>query len=449
MTMMKFMKPIQTLAALLMAVAATTSCSSGDTIIDEPINEPIVKPEAPKTYTMTVQATMGGDAASTRALAIDDVTGALNATWKKGETVAVYSVTGTAPSISVSDSPVGKLTALGNGATVTLSGSITGITPTADAKLRLKFSSASNYNSQKGTLAYIADYCDYATADVTITDVTDSKVTTTDASFENQQAIVKFSLKNKDTDAVITTQRLLVKCGSNTYSYTYDVKLTNASSDIYVAIPPKENKTVTLNAISDNGFFIYEKSGVTFKKGKYYTVSVKMTRSGDLSKLPIDYKACDGDVLTGTLNGDLKLSIADGATVTLNGVNISANEGAGITCEGNANIILSGTNSVTTAKLDFGGIQAGPANTTLTISGSGSLTATGAKYGAGIGGGNHKPCGAITINGGTVTAAGGDGAAGIGSGCEGGCGNITITNGATQVKATRGSDEVNPKVWTD
>ena len=121
--MMKFMKPIQTLAALLMAVAATTACSSGDTILDEPINEPIVKPEAPKTYTMTVQATMGGDAASTRALAIDDVTGALNATWKKGETVAVYSVTGTAPSISVSDSPVGTLTAQGSGATTTLSGS--------------------------------------------------------------------------------------------------------------------------------------------------------------------------------------------------------------------------------------------------------------------------------------------------------------------------------------
>ena len=230
--MMKFMKPIKTLAALLMAVAATTACSSGDTIIDEPI----VNLEAPKTYTMTVQATMGGDAATTRALAIDDVTGALNATWKKGETVAVYSVTGTAPSISVSDSPVGTLTALGNGATTTLTGSITGITPTADAKLRLKFSSASNYNSQKGTLAYIADYCDYATADVTITDVTDGKVTTTDASFENQQAIVKFSLKNKDTDAAITTQRLLVECGS----YTYDVKLTNPSSDIYVAIPPKE-----------------------------------------------------------------------------------------------------------------------------------------------------------------------------------------------------------------
>lgn len=45
-----------------------------------------------------------------------------------------------------------------------------------------------------------------------------------------------------------------------------------------------------------------------------------------------------------------------------------------------------------------------------------SLTATGGEYGAGIGGGNGKPAGNITVESGTVTANGGRNAAGIGGG---------------------------------
>ena len=63
----------------------------------------------------------------------------------------------------------------------------------------------------------------------------------------------------------------------------------------------------------------------------------------DLSTLPGNYEAQDGDVLTGTLEGKsqpYKISIADGATVTLsdatiNGVDNQAYEWVGITCLGN------------------------------------------------------------------------------------------------------------------
>ena len=82
--MTKYMKPLQALGTLLIAVAVTTACSSGDTIIDEPI----VNHEAPKTYTMTVQATLGSDAATTRALGFD-TDGKLNATWITGDVVKV------------------------------------------------------------------------------------------------------------------------------------------------------------------------------------------------------------------------------------------------------------------------------------------------------------------------------------------------------------------------
>ena len=65
MTIKNFMTSIKTLAALLMAGAAFAACSSSD---DEILNEQPVNPTEPKTYTMTIQATKGGDAATTRGL---------------------------------------------------------------------------------------------------------------------------------------------------------------------------------------------------------------------------------------------------------------------------------------------------------------------------------------------------------------------------------------------
>ena len=67
---------------------------------------------------------------------------------------------------------------------------------------------------------------------------------------------------------------------------------------------------------------------------------------------------------------------------------------------------------------------------------AGSLTATGGKYGAGIGGGEGGNGEDITITGGTVNAASGDGA-GIGGGYKGNGKNITITGGT--VTATGGT----------
>ena len=69
---------------------------------------------------------------------------------------------------------------------------------------------------------------------------------------------------------------------------------------------------------------------------------------------------------------------------------------------------------------------------------AGSLTATGGKFGAGIGGGNGGSGKNITINGGTVEANGGLFGAGIGGGLNGVGKNITI-NGGT-VEATGGDN---------
>ena len=435
--MKKFMKSIQMMAALLLAVAATTACSNDDNAIDE--TTPATA-GAPKTYTLTVTASKGGEA-TTRALSIDDK-GALNATWKEGETVSVYIVTGEGINEAESANPIGTLTAQGSGATTTLTGTFDGDKPpSVGTKLRLRFNAKPDYKTQEGTLEYIAANCDHAVADVTINDVNGKDVKTTAASFVNQQAIVKFSLKRPDGTTPLAAGILKVKYGSSTYNVT----LATSASDIFVAIPGKTNKTVTLSAISADGNFGYENSAFTFENGKYYAIGVKMTALNHTT-FTSDYTAQDGDVLTGKLDGAEasntgNVKIAAGATVTLLDVDITnvanddGNQMAGIECLGDATIILSGSNKVKSGHYNKPAILVHSGHK-LTIKGSGALEATG--DGAGIGGGYDDDCGDIEILSGTVTATGGNGGAGIGSGSgvEGSCGDITIKGGT--VKATGG-----------
>ena len=202
----------------------------------------------------------------------------------------------------------------------------------------------------------------------------------------------------------------------------------------------------------------------------------------DISQLSYNYEAQNGEILYGTLGGNYKITIAADATVTLNSVTINGTNNssyawAGITCVGNATIILKdgSTNNVKGFYEDYPGIYV-PSGSTLIIkgetSGTGILNASSNddtnNSGAGIGGGwnlacgnieiqggvinatgstcaagigsNNQACGNITISGGTVTATGGSSGAGIGSGCGNGivenCGNITISGGT--VTATGG-----------
>lgn len=151
----------------------------------------------------------------------------------------------------------------------------------------------------------------------------------------------------------------------------------------------------------------------------------------DLGTLQGDYEAQNNDVLTGVLSGDKKISIADGATITLRDANItlsSSAQYAGITPLGDATILLEETNTVKGGNRNYPGIYV-PAGKTLIIDGTGSLNASSHGCGCGIGGGFEKAAGNTVINGGTITATGGEFAAGIGSGQYGSCGNILITGG--------------------
>ena len=229
---------------------------------------------------------------------------------------------------------------------------------------------------------------------------------------------------------------------------TYSVKMKDGTQDA-------KNWTITSGEKSAKGDAadgltgLSEKDAVTLQyNGRLKVKDVKATseaapaaptgNSVDLSKLTADYEAQNGDVLTG-VTSSYKVTIAAGATVTLDGVNISSDDFC-IKCLGDATIILKdGSTNTLTGKSDtYPALSIGDANTTLTIQGStGVLNVTSGNYCAGIGRGYanaNSTCGNIRIEGGVITAQGGSGGSGIGSDSGGNCGDIIITGGTITAK---------------
>ena len=173
----------------------------------------------------------------------------------------------------------------------------------------------------------------------------------------------------------------------------------------------------------------------------------------DLATVATPYTAKNGEILTGKLGGGAantgNVKIEAGATVVLHNVEITSvntdggKQYAGIDCEGDATIILSGTNKVKGGASNRSAIYI-PKDKTLTLRGSGLLEATGTESGAAIGGGynytNHDDCGNIVIEGGHISAAAGASSAAIGSGYHRSCGTITIKGGTvTATSDSRGA----------
>ena len=295
--------------------------------------------------------------------------------------------------------------------------------------------------NQDGTLESLSSLYDYAYGLGTFDGSALPRLTLT-----NQFAIGQITLKNYAGSSTLNDIKgATITDGTNTYT------ITPASDEfswpIYVAMKPvSSDKTITINA-TDEGTRDYDTytkfvTGKTLYAGKMYTLTVKMSRKVELSHLShyisgTDYFTSEnGDVLTGTLQEGKQIIIDHGDTVTLAGVTINGinNESygwAGITCAGDATLILKEgtTNTVRGFQGNYPGIHVLWYNRTLTIMGGGSLNASSNGTGAGIGGGYEMDCGNIHIKGGIITATGGEGAAGIGGGRNGACGNITISGG--------------------
>ena len=170
-----------------------------------------------------------------------------------------------------------------------------------------------------------------------------------------------------------------------------------------------------------------------------------------------------------TVTGNVRLILTDGTTLTVDGgINVAkgnsfsvyaqsvgentgrltANSGGWDAGIGGGNGKAAGTITIHGGEVTANGSNGGAgigggsgvgfdtSGGTITIH-DGTVKATGGGSGAGIGGGNSGSGGTITIHGGNVTASGGEDAAGIGGGYTGSGGTITIHGGS--VTATCGS----------
>ena len=258
--MKQTMKTIKMWAALLVAVVALAACSSdAESEVTPRPSEPAA-PQAP-TFTMTVSAQKGGD--GTRGTLTDNTT-TISSAWEADDEVSVYNVTKSA-------ALTGTLKAQSAGSSTTLSGELTGSVDTGD-QLTLSYKSAS-YATQDGTLEGIAANCDYAIATVIVTDVSGGSITTDAASFQSQQAIVKFTLQNSTGSDVLSASELKVVADGNTYTVTP----ASATSILYVALPGISSKAITLVATVGGTTYDFAKSSVTFANGNFYRISVKTT----------------------------------------------------------------------------------------------------------------------------------------------------------------------------
>ena len=214
-------------------------------------------------------------------------------------------------------------------------------------------------------------------------------------------------------------------------------------------------KTVSWSS-SDNTIATVSSSGVV-KALKEGNVNITATAGGksatcvvtvlsvnkvtDLSTIHDSYVVeTNNEELTGTLGSNCQISIEDGVTAILVDVEINGTDNsnwAGITCKGDATIILAHSNEVKGFNQDYPGIHVHTGKT-LTIKGGGRLKATSNGKGAGIGGGKDLPCGNIVIESGYIEAIGGSKAAGIGSGENADCGTITIKSDVAELIAKKG-----------
>ena len=275
----------------------------------------------------------------------------------------------------------------------------------------------------------------------------------------NKCALVKFDLVMTTNDAV-TVSGMLTEAtidfatpGITPTSTTGTMTLYSESeTEKWAILLPQEEaiSSFTVNIGSDSytvtGSYNITNNG--YINNGIEVVNATILNLGDVHD---DQVVPSNTILTGTLAENHMISIAAGATVMLKNANINGdntwNDGnhAGITCLGDATIILDGTNKTRGSNYGYPGVFIA-SDCTLTIRGDGSLNANG-YGGAGIGAGDGDEgagsCGNIVIKSGNITALGaGSGCAGIGGAKRSNCGNISIEGGTITSNGTSGGSGI-------
>lgn len=299
--------------------------------------------------------------------------------------------------------------------------------------------------TQNGTLATLAATLDCGVGSGAMTEDAGTFTLPSGVTLSNQFAILELTAKNFAGSATLDAlTNLTVGDGTNTYTVTPALPATTLSLPIYVAMQPvTADKTISFTATDGMTNYWKTLTGQALAKNNLYPANVRMFRLITITASTGELTLVNGDAITGTGGTETHVIVADGATVTLRnvditGITINTDHGwAGITCEGDATILLSGTNAVKCGWDSYPGIfvqKVGDVRKTLTIDGDGSLTATSFR-GAGIGGRYVGDGGNVIINGGNITATSGLGA-GIGGGADANFGSITINGGTITASST-------------
>ena len=303
--MKKCFSNIRTLAALLMA-GAFAACSSDDNSIEQPAN-----PTAPKTYTLTVNASKGD--ASTRALALNGTK--LVAKWADGDELYVYKATNRAE--CTSDNKLGTISTVSSaisadGAKATFKGNLSGTVSNGDKLMLVYHPTAfaiAGFEGQAGTLAS-ASNLDCATALVTTASVSGSDITIseTSATFTTHTAMLKLTLTTNGTTTInpkplkMSMSALGATLKEFTFSPTDATYTANGNGVLYFALPSVEdviaglaleskivNKeqlagaTITYTATVGSDVYTATKTGYTFAAGKYYAGTLTMAPEGAIN----------------------------------------------------------------------------------------------------------------------------------------------------------------------
>ena len=330
-----------TMKSFFMAALAlmTVACSSNDD------NNFAQQPKTGEGITITAQLAPKSGNAATRA--VSDQNSYIKAEWAVNEHIAIlYEVSSTK---YAADARITAVDGTTGAATIefTVNGSTADNTP---CTLIYPLSAAKDDNTglkDVSTLLGAQDGTLNANLDIRVGEGTihtatpGLSVTTQPAA---QYAIFKFTTMNSDGSATVNVKPLTITTDMENFVITP----TSPTSELYAALPPLTEQAVSFVATSANGHTnIAAYPSITFTAGKYYQSTIKMTEltTIDLSTISTDFTAKDGDILTGTLGANLKISIVDDATMTLlnaniNGTNYYLYTWAGLTCLGSATIIL-------------------------------------------------------------------------------------------------------------
>ena len=344
--MKKYFSNIFALAALLMAGAAFTACSSEDNSIEQPAN-----PVGEKTYTLTINASKGTNA-STRALKLE-TSGALTAYWENGDQLSVLNFTKMADL-------TGSLTAKNaNGGKATFSGTLTGTIEVNDV-LHLFYhqpTGIGDFLAQTGTLESAAAR-DEAVAIVTVASVEGGEITIseTSASFLTQTPMLKLTLTDGTNKLNATQLKVSATMTVASYPMTEDIATftlpeatytANGNGILYFALPSKTNVAaalvdkikakvpsiapmVTIDAVKTaldgatltytatvggNTYTATKDNGYTFAAGKYYASTLTMAKQ---LSYPIALSAVTSDYIGSvvTTDGNVYATATDAVTAS-------------------------------------------------------------------------------------------------------------------------------------